>query len=744
MNRNDITSTFLTLVSPSHPNDWEISEIVDTLHGLPEEVCSTILNHVPSIWPISNALCYAFIHYAAQQWPNHDLKLFSEWVRQILFHYESGGLRAAQTFMNNSEKLFFSTEHGLPMVTFEDIKGALGPYIRGLAGAELSLKVGREVWTNTETIYLPSYIDIFPQKKENILLYKLLASYQWALIDLELFPIILRYQQSIQNTSTGERQKAFTIHENPFFTLYCFIKGMRHFETILPGLWLRSITLLQQQEKFFSHSADSFSQYIHTVLANICTASSGTSLTQSSTIFHNPQIQIAEALSFMQTQGHLIENFKPSVLLTMLLGTLKPLECDKVVQERQKRNQQKFIAHLAFFIHKKRQQLNSPKHAPSQSSLEGKVMKVLQDNLPTEDGLKTQRAVLQIDNKSLVLPEELQKMAETMVSENGKVPMGYVQAAVGMASGGYLTESQKLPPETMVVPPPNNSRLYDEWDCRRQGYRKDWCTVITEELPHTKNNFIADTNHKHHGLRKRLRSQFELLRTDRRIVKAQRDGDEIDIDAITESMCNHLAEQPVSTRIFTNTLRNTRDISTFFLIDMSNSTAGWIGKFIKESLLLLSEAIDQVGDQYAIYGFSGMRRSGCKIYPIKTITETYSKEVQGRISAIGPKEYTRMAPAIRHLTHLHKASTTATRLLICLSDGKPEDYDGYSGNYAIEDTRKAFLEAQGQGIIPFCITVDKQAHTYLARMCGTQNYIFINSIESLPAKVSQLYRALTS
>lgn len=102
-----------------------------------------------------------------------------------------------------------------------------------------------------------------------------------------------------------------------------------------------------------------------------------------------------------------------------------------------------------------------------------------------------------------------------------------------------------------------------------------------------------------------------------------------------------------------------------------------------------------------------------------------------------------MAPAIRHLTALHKKSSSATRLIICLSDGKPEDYDGYNGSYAIEDTRKAFLEARGHGIMPFCITIDKHAHTYLNRMCGANNFVVIDSIESLPIKVSQLYRTLT-
>ncbi len=117
--------------------------------------------------------------------------------------------------------------------------------------------------------------------------------------------------------------------------------------------------------------------------------------------------------------------------------------------------------------------------------------------------------------------------------------------------------------------------------------------------------------------------------------------------------------------------------------------------------------------------------------------------MQDRISAIGPKDYTRMAPAIRHLTTLLEQSDAKSRLLISLSDGKPEDYDGYNGEYAIEDTKKALLEARGKGIIPFCITVDKKAHDYLDHMYGSGNYIFINQVDKLPARMAQIYRTLT-
>ena len=177
---------------------------------------------------------------------------------------------------------------------------------------------------------------------------------------------------------------------------------------------------------------------------------------------------------------------------------------------------------------------------------------------------------------------------------------------------------------------------------------------------------------------------------------------------------------------------------------MSNSTEGWVGKAIKESLVLLGDVLEVVGDRFGIYGFSGMRRSRCELYRIKSLDEPYSELVQKRICAIIPKEYTRMATPVRHLTGLLSRTDARIRLLIVISDGKPEDYDDYKGEYAIEDTRQALIEARGKGVIPFCITVDREPHVYLPHMFGREHYIFVDSVEKLPRRMPEIYRLLTS
>ena len=126
----------------------------------------------------------------------------------------------------------------------------------------------------------------------------------------------------------------------------------------------------------------------------------------------------------------------------------------------------------------------------------------------------------------------------------------------------------------------------------------------------------------------------------------------------------------------------------------------------RESLVLLSEALQTLGDRYAIYGFSGMTRKRCELYRIKTFEESYDSKVKARIAGIRPQDYTRMGVTIRHLSEKLLNVDAKTRVLITISDGKPDDYDGYRGEYGIEDTRQALMEAKHAGIHPFCITID--------------------------------------
>ncbi len=220
-------------------------------------------------------------------------------------------------------------------------------------------------------------------------------------------------------------------------------------------------------------------------------------------------------------------------------------------------------------------------------------------------------------------------------------------------------------------------------------------------------------------------------------------GEDIDIDAVVEAYADMKTGAEMTDALFTKMHKTDRDIAVMFMVDMSGSTKGWVNDAERETLVLLCEALEILGDRYAIYGFSGMTRKRCELFRVKRFDEAYGDEVQARISGIRPQDYTRMGVAIRHLAKLLGKVEARTKLLITLSDGKPDDYLGYRGQYGIEDTRQALFETRQLGIHPFCITIDEQASDYLPHMYGTVNYVMVSDVRELPLKVSDIYRQHT-
>ena len=222
------------------------------------------------------------------------------------------------------------------------------------------------------------------------------------------------------------------------------------------------------------------------------------------------------------------------------------------------------------------------------------------------------------------------------------------------------------------------------------------------------------------------------------------DGDDIDLDALIEAFADYVNGREMSEYVYTRYRNQERNIAVMFMVDMSGSTLGWVNDAERESLVLLCEALEMLGDRYAIYGFSGRTNKRCEVYRVKEFGESYNQDVRQRISGIRPKAYTRMGVAIRHLGEMLHATHARTKLLITLSDGRPEDYGGYKGKYGIEDTRHALLELKQSGIHAFCITIDNEAQEYLPHMYGAANYAVIDEVQKLPYKVADIYRRLTT
>jgi hypothetical protein len=294
--------------------------------------------------------------------------------------------------------------------------------------------------------------------------------------------------------------------------------------------------------------------------------------------------------------------------------------------------------------------------------------------------------------------------------------------------------------------------MYDEWDFRIEDFRPAWCTLREQRSTRTQEGFVAATFHEYGGIVSQIRRNFQLMRPERlRKMRFQQEGDDLDTDGLVEYVVDRRARIAPTGKVYIKRDKKDRDVTTAFLIDMSSSTDRKIDgrkrimDIEKEALLLMCEALEAIRDEYAIYGFSGSGRDDAQFYVVKEIGERYDDRVKARIGGIYARQKTRMGPAIRHTTRRLMGVDSNVKLMILLTDGKPYDSDTYQDNqYAQEDTKMALREARREKIHLFCVTIDKEGAEYLPHMYSDANFVIIDDVRTLPQRLPQLYRRLTT
>ena len=164
---------------------------------------------------------------------------------------------------------------------------------------------------------------------------------------------------------------------------------------------------------------------------------------------------------------------------------------------------------------------------------------------------------------------------------------------------------------------------------------------------------------------------------------------------------------------------------------------------IRDSLFLFAECLQATGDRFSLYGFSTRKRDPVRVHKIKSFDEHYNDRIRGRINAVKPGYYTRLGAGIRYASQQLIEEGNGKRLLLVLTDGKPNDLDQYEGRYGIEDTRQAVISARRAGLIPFCVSIDHKANDYLPFIFGKGDYVVIHDPRCLPRELPQLYALLT-
>lgn len=299
--------------------------------------------------------------------------------------------------------------------------------------------------------------------------------------------------------------------------------------------------------------------------------------------------------------------------------------------------------------------------------------------------------------------------------------------------------------------PPNQEterRRYPEWDWLTQSYRDPGTTIMLLPAHAGPQQWVDQTLARRGAMLNEIRRRFELLRAQRTRVYKQLDGTEIDLQAWLDSQSDFHAGLPLKQRLYQSERRGRRDMAITLLVDVSGSTDGWIAQgqrvidVEREALLMVCIALDSMDERFCVQAFSGEGPHGVVVRTVKDFDERYGNAVAQRIAGLEPEKYTRAGAAIRHASAELMTEPATHRLLLLLSDGKPNDLDMYEGRYGVEDMRQAVTEARLQGISPFCLTIDRQAANYLPLVFGAHNYALLPQPELLPVILLDWLRKL--
>ena len=682
-----------------------VEELISQIAALAREHQDFIYEWSELIARSNNELAAHFIGKAPDAFRQMDPDGVLNWVDHAMTTFDNRGLGFAIEALEGVDTFAgdFAARH--VRCEFDDASSFLRYFVRGLGGRELRIATDRSTFTDTESLFLPGVFGIFPGVEQNFTLYKLTAAHLWA----QTWYGTWRYQiveKLIRHFPTED--------VIPIFNRLECIRLDACVARDFPGL-------AREFEAFGQHDVDSSAQWALWRARAIALLKPGASAEDSLRLIDK----------FTELPLPPLKHYQGE----MFAGKVREAMFARI--EREKTELQRALQDLR----------NSQNENDSGDDPDEALKQLLEIMMSDEDGEQNSELDFQItmDGEAINAPDHLQDLIGSILQDFGEIPEDHMQP---MDLGEYRDDLQpqagNAESDNESDPNAKGSFKYHEWDCVRQRFRDSFCTLRELAVTPGDESFVDETLNKHRGLLKSIKKTFEAVLGESRLQRRQSDGDDIDLDAVVDAYADVANGREMSEYLYTRYRNQDRNIAVMFMVDMSGSTLGWVNDAERESLVLLCEALEMLGDRYAIFGFSGRTNKRCEVYRIKEFDQSYDLEVRQRISGIRPKAYTRMGVAIRHLGHLLHLTRARTKLLITLSDGRPEDYGGYKGKYGIEDTRHALLEMKQSGIHAFCITIDNEAQEYLPHMYGAANYAVIDEVHKLPQKVADIYRRLTT
>lgn len=316
---------------------------------------------------------------------------------------------------------------------------------------------------------------------------------------------------------------------------------------------------------------------------------------------------------------------------------------------------------------------------------------------------------------------------------------------IGADSGGMSFN------ELEGKPPTADPLHYPEWDYQIQLERPAWATVLERRASLGDLQLIEGIAAQYKREIHRMKLLLDAIHPQgvQRIRRLE-DGDEVDINAAIQSLTDIRRGNQPDPRIMMRSVRKTRDVSILVLLDLSESTnetvqgqAQSVRELTQQACVLMADAIDKVGDPFAIHGFCSNGRHDVAYYRYKDFDQAWNEVPKARLAGMTGQLSTRMGAAIRHAGHHLQLQRSAKKLLIVITDGEPADVDVRDPQYLRHDAKKAVEEVGRQGVISYCISLDPRADPYVARIFGQRRYTVIDHVQRLPEKLPLLYAGLT-
>jgi nitric oxide reductase NorD protein len=681
---------------------YKVDQLALELDRLARDEQDFILGWIRRIASTHITLAWQFGRRAPALLPHMELRLLEAWALHTCDVFDRTGLQNALRVMEQVDS-FDVVQHknDAAGALFEEISPVLGNFVCGLSGRRLRIEEGDAAWTDGERIVLPPLIAALPDRDDNFQLAKVMVALLWAQTRFGT----LRIDPLAVTAHYPDPERAL----NHLYALE-ILRLSAQIKRELPGLHRAMQGLRSRLDAPLSPAWQAFETRL---AASDATVDDSLALLGSA---------YAEAgCPRFSDQGCL----RPDAIAAARTARL----------DKEKARLRIKLAELLA----EQQATQSETRPASEPAPEFDVT-------PRDENGRLDFEIT-LDDAPIAPPDGVRQLLTSIYLDFGEIPPDYLTPAGEGEYDASRVFDQPEDPDAVWQGTyhEKGAELYPEWDHGRQHYRKNWCVMREKTVPPVYDDFHRTTLGKYAGVVKHLRKKFEALRDENRLDKRQPQGDEIDLDALIEALADARDGSEMSDRLFQRMHRAERNIAVVFLVDMSGSTQGWINEAEREALILLCEALELLGDRYAIYGFSGTTRKRCELFRIKTFDDRYDDEVKARISGIRPQEYTRMGFALRHMSKLLNQVEAKTRVLITLSDGRPDDYfDVYRGVYGVEDTRMALLEAARTGIHPFCITLDRDARDYLPHMYGAARYVILDDVRQLPVKVTDIYRRITT